>query len=68
MAIEFRTGFFEYEHGRRPKGYGFWLFSFEGHEFGASGTYTDAKKKCVEYVRRNVPADFVGRVIVEVEP
>lgn len=66
MAIEFKTGNYEWEHGRSPKGRGFWGFTFEGYEFWQQGTFAEAKKACKAYIKELAPADYVGTVFVEV--
>lgn len=68
MKIYFSDKEYKFEHGKAPRGYGWWLFKFEGYEFSHSGTLTEAKKKCREYVRSVAPADYSGIVRVNVEP
>lgn len=68
MRIEFSDREYRYENGKAPKGFGFWGFSFEGYEFWKSGTLTEAKKACKEYVKQVAPADYVGTVIVNILP
>lgn len=68
MKIEFTANTYKYEHGKAPKGYGYWMFSFEGYEFGAQGTLAEAKKKCREYIKSVAPAGYVGTVFVVVMP
>ena len=68
MRIEFSTAEYKYEHGKAPKGYGYWMFEFEGYEYGAHGTLTEAKKLCREYVKKVAPADYAGTVHVNVLP
>lgn len=68
MKIEFSNRTFMAEHGKAPKGYGYWLFSFEGYEFGASGTLATAKKACREEIKRLAPAGYSNTVYVEVMP
>lgn len=68
MKIVFTDREYRIEHGRSPKGRGWWLFKFEGYEFDCTGTLTEAKKKCREYVRSVAPADYSGVVYVNVEP
>ena len=46
MKIEFTDSEYRFEHGKAPKGLGWWFFKFEGHEFETTGTLTEAKKKC----------------------
>lgn len=69
MKIEFTDREYQFEHGRKPKGYGGWIFAFEGsYTFRAVGTLTEAKKRCREYVKSVAPAGYVGTVYVNVEP
>lgn len=66
MTIEFSTREYEFTHGRTPKGYGHWGFTFEGHEFWATGTYAEAKKACRKEVKRLAPERYDGFVTVKV--
>jgi len=66
MRIEFDTTKYAYEYGHTPRGYGFWGFAFEGYEFWAKGTYTEAKRACVADVRQKAPAGYAGTVRVDV--
>lgn len=68
MKIEFTDSEYRFENGRAPKGYGMWEFSFEGYEFWAPGTLTEAKKACRAKVREVAPAGYVGSVIVNILP
>lgn len=69
MKIEFKTWEYLKEHGKEPKGRGLWYFTFEGNYlFTASGTLTEAKKKCREFVRLVAPKDWAETVYVNVEP
>ena len=68
MKIEFTDTEYRFEHGKAPRGYGVWLFAFEGYTFEARGTLTEAKKACRNHIRVIAPADYVGTVIVNVEP
>lgn len=67
MKIEFATGKYRYAYGHEPKGRGWWWFTFEGYEFQATGTYTEAKKACRAYVKYVAPEGYAGNVIVTVE-
>lgn len=57
-------------HGKAPKGRGTWVFFFghcwEDYEFWCSGTYTEAKKQCVQYVKSVVGADYSRFINVNV--
>lgn len=68
MRIEFSDREYRYEHDRAPRGRGWWLFTFEGHEFEHTGTLTEAKQACREYIRKIAPADYAGTVRVNIEP
>ena len=68
MKIEFSTREYQIEHLRMPKGYGYWGFEFEGHEFWATGTLAEAKKACRQNVKEVAPADYTGTVIVNILP
>lgn len=69
MTIEFNTNYYEWNTGRKPKGYGVWGFSFKGHEvFAPSSTYGEAKKWCKAKVKELVSEDYVGTVMVKVLP
>lgn len=51
MRVE--TSTYEFSHGRKPKGYGLWLFglTFSGpsvQTFSHTGNYGDAKKAAVK--------------------
>jgi hypothetical protein len=53
------------EHGKPPRGYGNWLFGYrmdgqssnarDALEFGASGTFTEAKRQLVAHVAAGMP-------------
>ena len=68
VAVEFTDREYRWSHGKSPRGYGYWAFGFEGHEFWAKGTLTEAKKKCVEEVRRLAPEGYTGPVWVNILP
>ena len=68
MKINFSDTEYRREHSKSPKGYGFWGFTFEGHEFWASGTLTDAKKKCEEEIKCVAPEGYTGIVTVNILP
>jgi len=49
MAIEVSTRLFEYSHGKRPRGYGYWLLDLTKgrttlEQFGHTGNYSEAVK------------------------
>ena len=68
MRIEFTTREYMRDHGRMPKGRGYWGFEYEGYEFWAYGTLSEAKKACKEDVKKNAPKGYVGIVYVNVLP
>ena len=68
MAIIFSSSEYQREHGKAPKGYGRWGFEFEGREFWATGTLTDAKKETVAEIRRVAPEGYTGTVYVNILP
>ena len=57
MTIEFTNREYMCEHGRQPKGYGRWGFEFEGYEFWATGTLTEAKRACKAYIKEIAPKE-----------
>lgn len=66
MTIEFSTGEYEWTYGKAPRGYGYWAFEIEGHEFWAHGKYGDAKKAAAAEARRLAPKGYVGSVRIKV--
>lgn len=68
MTIEFMSREYMREHGRQPKGRGFWGFEFEGHEFWHNGTLAECKKACREYVKTVAPEGYTGFVTVNILP
>lgn len=68
MKIEFTTREYQWEHGKTPKGTGYWMFDFEGYQFEAWGTLTEAKKACKEYIKKIAPKDYTETVYVNVMP
>lgn len=68
MKIEFTDREYRFEHGKAPKGFGHWFFTFEGYERWEMGTLTEAKKKVRAYVKEVAPKDYVGTVYVNIEP
>ena len=68
MTIDFTDREYLRDHGRKPKGRGFWGFEFEGYQFWATGTLTEAKKACRAEVKRLAPEGYTGFVIVNILP
>jgi len=50
--IRTETWRYEASHGNKPRGHGGWWFDIDGHEFQATGTYTEAKAKAHKEARR----------------
>ena len=68
MTISFTDREYKIEHGKAPKGFGFWGFTFEGYEFWASGTLTEAKKACRNHIKELAPENYKGFVSVNILP
>ena len=69
MKIEFTDSEYRFESGHAPKGYGRWGFEFEGsYEFWHTGTLTEAKKACREYVKKVAPVGYAETVTVNILP
>lgn len=68
MTIEFSDREYRWEHGKSPKGYGYWGFEFEGREFWAYGTRAQAQKACREEIKRVAPEGYTGTVVVNILP
>ena len=68
MKIIFTDTEYKFENGHAPKGYGHWLFTFEGHERWEVGTLTEAKKKVKEYIKQIAPTGYAEDVYVNIEP
>lgn len=66
MTIEFKTNEYERTYGHKPRGRGWWWFTFEGTDFQATGTYTEAKKACSQYIRSIAPHGYKEIVFVTV--
>lgn len=68
MAIVFTTREYLRDHGRLPRGRGYWGFEFEGRDFWATGTLTEAKAACVRHIREIAPKGYDKVVYVNVLP
>lgn len=68
MKIVFTDREYHFEHGKAPKGYGHWYFTFEGHGRWEVGTLTEAKKKVKEHIREIAPKGYAETVYVNIEP
>ena len=68
MKIEFSDREYRFEHGKAPKGYGHWYFTFEGLGRWEVGTLTEAKKKVKEHIREIAPKGYAETVYVNIEP
>lgn len=67
MTIEFTDREYRFEHGRAPKGYGYWGFEYEGRQFWTTGTLTQAKAACRKEIRKQAPEGY-AYVVVTVLP
>lgn len=67
MDIIFSTREYERTYGHKPRGRGWWWFRFEGFEFQATGTYTEAKNACKKHIHEIAPHGYRGIVTVNVE-
>lgn len=56
------------EHGRAPRGRGYWGFEFEDMEYWTQGTLTEAKKACIQHIREIAPQGYNDTVLVNVMP
>lgn len=56
MTTEFHTRNYEFTHGRKPRGFGSWAFTFEDDETvwwaPAPRTFAEAKKAAVAEARK----------------
>lgn len=68
MKIEFTDTTYWWAHGKAPRGNGWWFFKFNDQEFEATGTLTEAKKKCRAHIKEVMPKDYVGTIYVSIEP
>lgn len=68
IHIEFSDREYRFEHGKSPKGRGWWIFTFEGYEFCGYGTLTEAKSACRKHIRSIAPEGYSEPVIVNIEP
>lgn len=66
MKIEFSSWEYLKAYGKEPKGRGWWIFFFEGYEFSAVGTLTEAKRACREYVKSVAPKGYKETVVVKI--
>jgi hypothetical protein len=57
MTMVFDTSFYEFAHGRKPRGYGLWIFAPAGRPGDADAiwipcaTYADAKKQAARIAK-----------------
>ena len=68
MTIIFSTREYQHEHGKAPKGYGYWGFEFEGLTCWEKGTLRDAKRMAMATIRKAAPAGYTGTVEVNILP
>ena len=50
MAVN--TNSYEWSHGKRPSGYGFWFFKVGQTEVSFSGMYSECKKKAIAFAKQ----------------
>ena len=67
MDIVFTTRDYEWVHGHKPRGRGYWFFTFEGMEFPVYGTFTEAKRLCTQHIKSIAPHGYRSTVYVNVE-
>lgn len=67
MDIIFQTRDYERTYGHKPRGHGWWYFTFEGLDFSATGTYSEAKRDCARHIREIAPHGYKDPVYVNVE-
>jgi hypothetical protein len=51
MKFEFKTDRYEFSHGKKPGGWGRWIFDCNGILFESTGYLTDAKKEAKKFYR-----------------
>jgi hypothetical protein len=49
MAIRIDTAQYEASHGRKPRGYGLWIFEIGGRTFQHTGRYSEAQEMARRY-------------------
>lgn len=47
MKVRVLTGRYEWSHGHKPKGYGYWAFNIGEETVWIQGMYSEAKKKAI---------------------
>ena len=48
MKVQVNTTEYEFSHGKKPRGFGQWVFFFGNVMFTYNGTYGDAKKAAMK--------------------
>ena len=68
MTFEFDTRTYVWTHGREPRGYGGWAFTFDGCDpmWAPPSTYTAAKTWMRKTLKLMAPAGYDGCVVVRV--
>lgn len=70
MRVQFRTEQFEFSHGRKPRGYGFWAFgwNYDGseHLIMHCGTLTEGKASVKRELMKQYPNE--SSMIVQILP
>ncbi|HTB46628.1 MAG TPA: hypothetical protein VK741_23625 [Acetobacteraceae bacterium] len=74
VRIEFKTRQYQFAHGKQPRGFGYWAFTYGGDEGEAlfaphAMSLTDAKKWVAAVAREQAAASgFSGTLVIEVGP
>jgi hypothetical protein len=68
LTFQFDTRDYQWTHGRHPKGWGTWAFTFSGNEpvWAPASTYGAAKVWVQKHIRQLAPKDYTGTIIVTV--
>lgn len=63
LSVRTETTEYEFSHGKKPKGFGFWILtldmsdgfgSYTTEEFSGTGTLSEVRKSAVAHVRQTV--------------
>lgn len=54
MKTNINTNSYQFSHGKKPSGYGFWFFEVDGETFSFTGKYSDLAKKLRKQYGPNV--------------
>jgi hypothetical protein len=66
LTIEVSTIEYENNYGKKPKGYGVWWFSIEGHEFGMPSMNYGHALKAAKLKAKELAGDAEGYFILTV--